>query len=254
VINVLLQKIDKAAIEALLANEVREGRTIEYKYKLPGPTNHDRKEFLADVTAFANAAGGDMVFGIADRRENGKPTGIPEAVSGLAGVNFDAEILCLENMLRDGVEPRLGGYHFRPVTGFDSGPVLVLRIPKSFLAPHMVKTGESRFYSRTSNGRYSLDVTEIRSAFALSESLPEKIRRFRDERLARIVAEETPTPLPPFPKTVLHLLPVSALDPTTRIDVSPVESRYSNVQPLATYLKSWGARYNLDGILVPKQA
>lgn len=250
-INVPLGQIDKSVIEALVSNEVRESRTLDYKDKLPGNRNDDRKEFLADVSAMANAAGGDIVFGIAERREEGRPTGIPEGVSGLGGVNLDAESLRLENMLRDGIDPRIGGLQLRAVQGFDSGPVLVLRVPKSYLAPHMLKTGDSRFYSRNSTGKYPLDVTEIRSAFALSETLPEKIRRFRDERVGRIVADELPVQLTPHPKTVLHLLPLSALDPTTRIDVSPLQYRNSDFPPMAPYqLQGWGARFNLDGILV----
>lgn len=250
-INAPLKSIDKTTIEALISNEVRESRTLDYKDKLPGGKNDDRKEFLADVSAMANATGGDIVYGIAERREEGRPTGIPEGVSGLAGLNLDAECLRLENMLRDGIDPRINGLQLWPVHGFDSGPVLVLRVPKSYLAPHMVKTGDSRFYSRHSTGKYPLDVTEIRSAFALSESLPEKIRRFRDERIGRIVADELPVQLLPYPKTVLHLLPLSAFNPTTRIDVSPLQHRSGEFPPLSPHqLQSWGPRYNLDGLLV----
>lgn len=164
---------------------------------------------------------------------------------------LDTEILRLENTLRDCIDPRISGLHLRPIKGFENGPVLVLRVPKSYNAPHMVKTGDSRFYSRNNAGKYPLDVTEIRSAFALSETLPEKIRRFRDERIGRIVADELPVQLTPHPKTVLHLLPLSALDPTTRIDVSPLQDRNDNFPPLAPYrLRGWGSRYNLDGLLV----
>lgn len=250
-INVPLKQIDKAVIEALVANEVRESRTLDYKETFPGGKDAERKEFLADVSAMANAAGGDMVFGIAERREDGKPTGIPESVPGLREVNLDAEKLRLENIIRDGIDPRIGGLQLWPVDGFDNGPVLVLRIPKSYLAPHMIKTGDSRFYSRNSAGKYPLDVTEIRSAFALSETMPEKIRRFRDERIGRIVGDETPVQLTPHPKTVLHLLPLSALDPTTRIDVSPLLYRSGEFPPLSSYhVQGWSPRYNLDGSLV----
>jgi predicted HTH transcriptional regulator len=63
-INVPFNSIDKSIIESLLWNEVREDRTLEYKVLLPGNGREDRKEFLADITAFANAAGGDIVFGV----------------------------------------------------------------------------------------------------------------------------------------------------------------------------------------------
>ena len=42
-------------IDALVADAVKEGRTIEYKQAMPGGADADRKEFLADVSSFANA-------------------------------------------------------------------------------------------------------------------------------------------------------------------------------------------------------
>src|SRR2546425_901377 len=84
--------IAKEDIEVLVANAVSEGRTIEYKEQLPGGTDEDKREFLADVSSFANAAGGDLIYGVREKRDaGGKPLGIPEAAEGLAGVNADAE-------------------------------------------------------------------------------------------------------------------------------------------------------------------
>ena len=60
--------IGKEDIEALVANAVSEGRTIEYKEKLPGGTDDDRREFLADASSFANAGGGDLIYGIREKR------------------------------------------------------------------------------------------------------------------------------------------------------------------------------------------
>jgi hypothetical protein len=106
---------------------------------------------------------------------------------------------------------------------------------------------ESRFFSRTNAGKYPLDVTEIRSAFALSETLPEKVRRFRDERLARIVADETPLTLVPSPKIILHVLPISALEPGAQIDLGFVAQQLARLQLI--YSGVWNHRYNFDGFL-----
>jgi schlafen family protein len=51
-------------VEGLRINGVPESRTLEYKRELPGGTDSDRKEFLADVSSFANAVGGDLVYGV----------------------------------------------------------------------------------------------------------------------------------------------------------------------------------------------
>src|SRR2546423_1029601 len=138
-INVALSQIDKSVIESLIANEVRESRSLDYKQALPGDKRDAKKEFLYDVSSFANAAGGDLIYGITERREDGRPTGIPEGVFGLGNLNVDAEILRLSNLIRDGIEPRIAGIQFHVVSGFEAGAVLVLRIPKSYLATHMMK-------------------------------------------------------------------------------------------------------------------
>lgn len=249
-INHPIDRIDKAVIEGLVSSGVPESRTLDYKDKLPSGKNDDRKEFLADVSAMANASGGDIVFGVAERREEGKPTGIPESVVGLGDVNLDAEKLRLENWLRDMVDPRIIGLQMHPVEGFDGGAVLVIRVPKSYNAPHMVKGGDSRFYSRNSSGKYPLDVTEIRSAFILSEALPERIRNFRIERLAKIAADESPVKLASRSRTVLHVLPLSAFSGGENVDISVLRTNGSEFAPLCgDRLSGSMPRYNLDGSL-----
>ena len=251
--NTSFDAMDKDKIESLISNEVRESLTFEYKEGLPGGGREERKEFLADVSAFANAAGGDIIFGVREKREGNKTTALPEKAVGLAGINVDATIRQLESVITDGIEPRISGLRIKPIDGFECGPVIVMRIPKSYLSPHMVKLGASRFYSRTNAGKQPLDVTQIRSAFALSESLPEKVRRFRDERIARIVASEIPIPLPDRPKIVLHLLPIASLDPTTRIDLGAFSHQYLLQQPINPG-DGWSPRFNLDGFLVHSEA
>lgn len=241
--------IGKDDIDALVADEVREGRTLDYKEKLPGNADKDKKEFLADVSSFANAGGGDMIFGVVEKRDGeGKATGLPDDAPGLAGVNADAEIRRLDNMVRDGIKPRVPGVQISVVEGFTDGPVLVLRTPRSFAAPHMVTFQDhSRFYSRNSGGKYPLDVGEIRTAFAYSETLPERVRRFREERLGRIVAGETPAGPKDGPKVVLHLLPLRSLDPTFQIDLAAVAASREKLPPM--YSSGWDGRYNFDGYL-----
>lgn len=51
--------IEKEDICALVTNQVTEKRNLEYKQELPQRSDKDSKEFLADVSSFANAGGGD---------------------------------------------------------------------------------------------------------------------------------------------------------------------------------------------------
>jgi hypothetical protein len=213
--------IEKGDIGGLVENAIREGRSIEYKQQLPGGQDSDKKELLADVSSFANASGGDILFGIDEERDgNGKPTGIPRAANGLGGINVDQEIQRLENSIRSGIEPRIPGLQIRPIDGFQNGPVIIIPVPKSWASPHMVTYKISlRFWSRTSNGKAPLSVPEIRAAFIQSETLPEQIRRFREERLGNILAGEASMPLQQGPALVLHIVPVGMLAERKSIDV-----------------------------------
>jgi len=243
--------ITKQDIDNLVANAVREGRTIEYKESGPGISDGDKKEFLADVSSFANASGGDILYGVpANRDADNRPTGLPDSPTGLT-VNADEEKLRVESLLRDGIQPRIPAVRVEAVSGYPNGPVMVVRVAKSWAAPHMVVfKSSSRFFSRNSAGKYPMDVTEIRWAFGSSETLPEKIRAFRDGRLAKIIAGDTPVAMMARNLVVLHILPVMAFVAADKIDVTRVDA--SQLPPL--YLPNraahgWDKRLNLDGLL-----
>lgn len=240
-------EITKEDIESLVANGVREGRTIEYKQQLPTGRDDDKKEFLADISSFANASGGDLIYGVEESRDGaGKPTGLPEAAIGLAGINADQEVRRLENMIRDAIEPRIPGIQIRPIDGFSTGPVIIIRIPHSWASPHMVTFKVSpRFFSRTSAGKAPLDVPEIRAAFVQSEELPERIRRFREQRLGLILAGEAPLQIIPGPRAVFHVVPVSAFHAAQQIDVVAFSNGQRHLPPLGA--SGWNGRLNLDG-------
>jgi len=249
VINKRFDLIEKSDIDSLIVNQVPENRTIDYKEELPGNTDNDKKEFLADISSFANASGGDIIYGIQEKRDSkGQPTGLPESSKGLNGINTDAEIRRLENIIRDNIAPRIMGIQITAVEGFTKGAIIIIRIPRSFASPHMVTFKKhSRFYSRNSAGKYPLDVTEIRSAFALSEALPERIRNFRYDRISKVIADEAPVRLISGPKIILHLLPIASLDSVTQIDIISAIKQRSVPAPIGT--TGWNYRYNFDGFL-----
>jgi Putative DNA-binding domain len=234
-----LSNLDLADLQTLVDGGVRESREIEYKRQLPGNSDEDKREFLADVSSFANASGGDIMYGI--EADAGLPTGIV----GVEG-NADAELLRLESIIRAGIQPRVMGLHIQPVPLSDGRHVLILRIPASWTSPHMVTFKNlSRFYSRTSAGKYQLDVTELRSLFARDGNTAERIRRFRDERLARIVAGEAAFELTGSALTVVHLVPLRAFDPASQIDLRAIKVGTPDLSPLGW--RGGSMRWNVDG-------
>ena len=134
VINRDIEQITKDDLQSLIDNEVFESKTIEYKQALPSSSESDKKEFLADISSFANASGGDFIFGMVQDPD----TGLPKDLQGLGIANVDQEILRLENMIRDGIAPRILSVATKSITLSNSKVALVIRIPKSWISPHRV--------------------------------------------------------------------------------------------------------------------
>lgn len=256
-----IDKIESTDIEALISEEVQEGRTLDYKQKLPGKDTGEKIDFLIDIAAFANAGGGDLIFGIKEKLDlAGKRTGVPESSineCGLEGINLDEAIRRLDDIIQQGIDPRVNGIKMQIVKGFPKGPVIVVRVPKSLMSPHMVTLNKSSlFYSRNNGGNYRLSALEIRSAFNLSEGLIDRIKRFRDERIAKIIAGETPVKVSENPKRILHILPILAFDPSSRNDFT-IMARENLIKQLPEcsdeYMRwYWQPFYNFEGFLTYK--
>lgn len=236
-----ISQIQLADLQALITDQVREGKSLDYKRNLPGPTDDDKRELLADASSFANAAGGDLVFGMDEAG------GIPTAIVGIASANFDVEIQRINNILRTGLEPRLPVVETRAIEVAAGRWVLILRIQQSWIAPHRVTFRDhAKFYSRNSTGKYPLDVSELRLAFLRSEGVANQIRRFRDDRLAKVVSRETPVPLVQGASVVVHLVPLSSSASTTTIDLN---DRNTLVRLRPPAVSGFNYRVNLDGYI-----
>src|ERR1700730_1129028 len=101
-----LNEITEADLLRLIG--VSESRQLEFKETI-GAADEDIKEFLKDISSMANAAGGDVIYGVA-QGVDGNGNTVATSVDGLPGVNADDLVLRLENLIRDCIKPRLLGY------------------------------------------------------------------------------------------------------------------------------------------------
>ncbi|MBN2005558.1 MAG: ATP-binding protein [Anaerolineae bacterium] len=243
-----LDQITFADLEDLIENQVREGKTLEYKRDFPAGDDDGVKKFLAGVSAMANTSGGDFLIGVEAK------DGVAVAVSGIPLANPDQEELRLENWLRTGLEPRLPRCDIRSIpTGTSGNYVIIVRVPQSWIAPHrVIHRGHDKFYGRNSAGKYPLDVSELRIAFNLSEQISDRIRNFRVERIAAVAGNEAPLPLMNKGKLLLHLIPLSAFTRRESLDIAECyQARTQGISHLPVFGNSRGeARLTLDGLLI----
>jgi hypothetical protein len=228
-------------------NRVSESRTLEYKQVLPGSADDDRREFLADVSALANTLGGDILYGIVEERgAGGKTTGIPESAPGIL-ITGDTELRRLEEMIRDGIDPRVPTVSVQPIPGFINGTVVLLRIGRSWQRPHMVTfKNYSRFFARAASGKYQLDVHQIRDAFVAAASLRDRLQTFRLERLQAVRENAATTPaLVEGGRIVLHVLPITGFDAPESVALDLATTR---PRPPFANLGAGHYRINFDGV------
>lgn len=235
-------EISEADIRQLVEDKISERKTIEYKGALPENKYDSKKEFLADVSSFANTIGGHLLYGI--QEENG----IPISLDGISDKDIDGEILRLENLLRDSIQPRIQGVSIRAVNTDSSNPILLIRIPQSWSRPHVVNfQGHWRFYARNSAGKYPIDIMELKSAFLATTALGERIRNFHFDRLSRINSDETPVPLTGKARVIFHVIPYSAFESKPPLSFKPLENDTLSLSLI--YSSASGFRYNLDGLI-----
>src|SRR5882724_6609216 len=124
----------------------------------------------------------------------------------------DQDLQRLENLARDGIEPRISGLRMRALPISGGGYVIVLRVPKSWNPPHRVSArNTNRIYGRNSAGAYEFSVEELRVIFTSAASALDRMRAFRAERLAKIDSGEALFSLAVNRgRLVLHIVPLSS--------------------------------------------
>ena len=238
-----IHEIDRTVLQGLVDNEVHEGKTIEYKRELPGHADSEKVPFLATLSSFANTAGGDLLLGVAAE------DGVPKALDGIEIANLDKQKLRIEQIVANGLEPRLPRINLQPVEVAEKRYVLVVRVPRSWVAPHRVRKND-KFYGRNSAGKYPLDVGEVRTAFTLSDTVTERIRAFRTHRIAMVLEGESPVTLVEGGRVVFHLVPLASFAAPLTLDVvAAYDSRQIQILPLTAHgWTSVSDRINLDGV------
>ena len=124
-----LNSVTEQDLIDLVTNSVAERTTLDYKQQLPEMNDAGKRELLADISSFANTAGGDLIFGIAE--SGGVPTDIP----GVQISDIDQEIQRFESIIRTVLAPRIRN-SIRAVTLQKGGYVLIIRAEQSWYGPH----------------------------------------------------------------------------------------------------------------------
>jgi len=225
-------------LQTLKDNQVPESHTLDYKRDFP-TDREGRLSLAADVVAFANTRGGDLIIGV-DESEGCIRDFAPISLS-----DRDASLLSLQSALTDLIEPKVPGIHLAAVP-MGTGFIVIVRTPASFQAPHRVRKS-GIFYARTSTGIDPMDITTLRSAFLQSSTAIEKAKEFRVRRVEEMHLRPLPAPLPRRAFGILHVLPMASILGTTSFEIEALHSIAQSIRPPLAH--GYGQRVNLDGVM-----
>ena len=178
------REIAELDLQCLITDRVRESQTLEYKQKSYERRNDDQtREMLHDISAMANAFGGDLLIGV---EEDGE--GIALNLPGIENAEEEAQRIvssCLSN-----VQERIPGLVAWPILLSNGRSIIVVRVPRSLRAPHMVTfKGRNQFWARHDRQKSPMSIHEIREACLKVEGLMEKLERFLEKRKREVLEE-----------------------------------------------------------------
>ncbi len=239
-----IEEIEILDMQELVGN-AREIKSLDFKGTIKTDSDAEKEEFLTDISSLANSVGGHIIYGIEEKE------GLATNLCGFETDNIDSLILKTENLLRDCVKPRINNIGIKSLKLENNKFILLIKVPKSWNSPHMIDfKGKTKFYARNSAGKYKMDIDEIRTSFSLSESITEKIKSFRRERLSIIESGETPIILKNKGKIVLHIIPFNSIDKSSNYDLSFLINQESRNLLRTIIAESINYKYNVDGLVI----
>jgi Putative DNA-binding domain len=153
----MLKLDDKSKLEALHTGNVKEGLHLEYKASDAVDKASDTKklEMARDVSAFANADGGQLVYGMTENEH--EPAGLDQGI--------DAKLypeIWFEQVLQQHITPGISGLRPRHVPLGNSMVAVVIDVPATKGDPHQMSDG--RYYRRHNFNRLIMEHYEVRDA------------------------------------------------------------------------------------------
>lgn len=210
---IALDNIDENYLLGLPQSGIRETEHLDYKSEL---TNFPGS-LLKSVCAFANSAGGDLIIGVAEG--TGDREGYAENVNGvdLNGKTPDQIEQQYVQSIQSGIEqaPTIQVRCYPLVSG---NVVLIVRVPKSALAPHRVR-GTREFWRRVGTTSVRMDVHEVGRAFSLGYEIRRQAEAVNSSRRFQPLYDI------PGPKVSLVLIPHASLIQELSLDLNQIPEK-----------------------------
>ncbi|HSQ98082.1 MAG TPA: ATP-binding protein [Rickettsiales bacterium] len=230
-----IKQITEEDLENLVLNKRQEDTFLDFKRDLYGKTDTDKKELLKDVSAFANSSGGEIIIGIEEDNYSQA-----KELCGFSCDNIAVEKNRIEQIIINGLEPKLDTFKVRYINLKQNKYAIVIRIEHSPLFPHMVSLQRfNKFYMRKSDKNLLLDVYELRNLFLKSENFMQEIKKYNENKIKNAFISKTVLPTIEAPKVLINFIPFDAFTRQTFLDLANSEVKINFPEQ----------RINFDGLI-----
>jgi predicted HTH transcriptional regulator len=154
----MLQLETKADLQRLVDDNIQESLTLDYKDSAAlAKDDRSRNELCKDVSAFANSAGGQIIYGIPEKNRKPQPldSGVP---------NDQITREWIEQVIDSQVQPRIENLIITPILFDANHNGYVITIPQAVTrAPHQAP--DNKYYKRQNFQSIAMEDYEVRDAF-----------------------------------------------------------------------------------------
>ena len=157
-----LEEWDESDLQKLIIDQVQESLKLDYKRSdALAKTSQCQSEIAKDVSAFANSAGGRLIYGIVEK--NNLPLSI-DLGADLAIISRE----WIENTIISKIQPRVIGIVVKPILLDTGGNAYVIVIPQATtFAPHQAG---HRYYRRYNFQSVPMEDYEVKDAMRRASS------------------------------------------------------------------------------------
>jgi hypothetical protein len=138
-------------IQRYIDDEVQESLYLDYKGS-PALSKKKKDEIIKDVTSFANADGGTIIYGVSEEGHLPK-----EIDGGVENEHINRE--WIDQILSTNISPIIDGITINQIPYTETHSLYVITIPKSFQGPHQAI--DKRYYKRYNFRSSPMDHYEI---------------------------------------------------------------------------------------------
>ena len=211
--NIDFDDLTEAHLQRMVEDAVPESRQLEYKLALWADTGDGHREYVRDLSSFANAQGGDLLVGMAEVGS------IASNLFGIEVANLPKLQEALENRHRNRIEPPITGIRMRCVDLANGRQALVIRVPSSLSGPHRDRQ-DGHFFVRGETRKDQMGIHELRDAFVGSDQLIDRLRRLHAAAVDVMHRPELPFVISADPAAVISVMPLDVLRARRDLDLA----------------------------------